>query len=177
MQNIDFKNKKVLVRVDFNVPLDNNQQITDDTRIRRAIPTLNYILERGGDLVICTHLGRPNGQNNPDLSTKHLTKRLSDLLGKPVAHADTTIGEKAKHIIEHNPIVLLENTRFYKEEKAGDPAFAKGWQTWQIYTLTMLLELLIVRMLPQLQLRSSLTRNIKVSDCSCRQKLKMAIKS
>lgn len=126
MQNIDFKNKKVLVRVDFNVPLDNNQQITDDTRIRRAIPTLNYILEQGGDLVICTHLGRPNGQFNPDLSIKHLTKRLSELLGKPVAHADTTIGEKAKHIIKHNPIVILENTRFYKEEKAGDPAFAKG---------------------------------------------------
>ena len=126
MQHINFKNKRVLVRVDFNVPLDKNQEITDDTRIRRAIPTLDYILKNGGKLIICTHLGRPGGEVNPELSTKHLIQRLSDLLGSKVVHSSSTIGNEALEAVKNNDIVLLENTRFYKEEKKGDETFAKG---------------------------------------------------
>lgn len=128
MDNFDFTNKKVLVRVDFNVPLNDQFQITDDTRIRAAIPTIKKILQKGGSAILMSHLGRPkNGPDNRN-SLIHIVPHLSQLLGVEVQFADDCIGtmasEKAADLLP-GQVLLLENLRFYKEEEAGDIAFAK----------------------------------------------------
>lgn len=135
MENIDFKGKKVLVRVDFNVPLSSTFEITDDNRIKASLPTLNYILEKGGALILCSHLGRPqqkkldNGDINVNKFTlKHLIPYLSDTLKKPVLFVDDCIGPdaiKTCNAIHPGEIVLLENTRFHKGEEKGDEEMAK----------------------------------------------------
>ncbi len=129
MQNLDFNNKKVLVRVDFNVPFDKELHITDFTRIEKAIPTLQFILEKGGSLIVCTHLGRPKpGEDNAKYSTKHLIKDFSRLLGTQVQFVPDTIGKEVKDTVakmKKGDVILLENTRFYKEETDGDANFAK----------------------------------------------------
>lgn len=128
MKHIDFKDKKVLVRVDFNVPLDENFMVTDNTRIEKAIPTLLYILENGGTLIVCTHLGRPKpGSDNSKYSTKHIVSEFSRLLGKDVEFVDDCVGEKVKSAVaglKQGAVLLLENTRFYKEETDGDEGFS-----------------------------------------------------
>ncbi len=135
MKNINFNNKKALVRVDFNVPLDENFHITDDTRMRAALPTLKYILDNGGSIILMSHLGRPMKKLKPDgtidrerFSLKHVVKHLSELLSADVDFSPETVGEiaaeKAKSL-KKGGILVLENTRFYKEEKKGDEAFAK----------------------------------------------------
>ncbi len=134
MDHIDFKDKRVLVRVDFNVPLDENHQITDDTRIKRAIPTLQYILDRGASLIICSHLGRPqkkrleNGDINVEkFSLKHIVNHLSKLLGREVIFCSSTVGGEAKMMsdrLEAGQVLLLENTRFHAEEAKSDPDFS-----------------------------------------------------
>jgi 3-phosphoglycerate kinase len=129
IKDIDVSGKKVIIRVDFNVPLDENLKITDDTRIRKAIPTLSHIIEKGGRLIIMSHLGRPKGQVIAKYSLKSVLNRLSDLLGKEVKFAEDCIGDKARTIVDslHNgEAVLLENLRFHKEEEKNDPAFAKA---------------------------------------------------
>ncbi len=118
--------KTVLVRVDFNVPLDAEGRITDDRRIRQTLPTLNWLLEQGAAVVVCSHLGRPKG-HDPKLSLKHLHNPLSDLLGRDVLFVDDCIGPKALHIcknIDPGDVVLLENLRFHPEEEQGDAEFA-----------------------------------------------------
>jgi len=135
MENIDFKGKKVLIRVDFNVPLSSTFEITDDNRIKASLPTLNYILEKGGALILCSHLGRPqqkkldNGDINVNKFTlKHLIPYLSDTLKKPVLFVDDCIGPdaiKTCNAIHPGEIVLLENTRFHKGEEKGDEEMAK----------------------------------------------------
>lgn len=134
MENIDFKNKKVLVRVDFNVPLSSTFQITDDNRIKASLPTLNYILENGGALILCSHLGRPqqkkleNGELNVSKFTlNHLTSYLSAILNRPVSFISDCIGSEAVNAcnaLKPGEVILLENTRFYPGEEKGDKEMA-----------------------------------------------------
>jgi phosphoglycerate kinase len=134
MENIDFNNKKVLVRVDFNVPLSSTFQITDDNRIKASLPTLNYILEHGGALILCSHLGRPqqkkleNGELNVTKFTlNHLTAYLSSTLNRPVTFISDCIGSEAVNacsVLKPGEVILLENTRFYPGEEKGDKEMA-----------------------------------------------------
>jgi len=126
--DINFKGRRVLVRVDFNVPLDENQNITDDRRIRGALPTLQKIMDDGGMVIACSHLGRPKGKNIPEMSLRPVAGILSELLGKKVLFADDCVGEDVSNIIRsmnEGDILLLENLRFHPEETKNDPAFAQ----------------------------------------------------
>ena len=128
IETYDFAGKKALIRVDFNVPLDENFVITDDTRIRAAIPTIKKVIEKGGNPIIMSHFGRPKDGPNPKYSMKHLVGHLSELLGQDVVLAPDCIGEEVQAMIKAlNPgqAMLLENLRFHKEEEKGDEGFAK----------------------------------------------------
>ena len=128
VDQIDFRGKKALVRVDFNVPLDANYHITDDNRITAALPTIKKILNDGGAVILMSHLGRPKDGPTEKYSLKHVVPHLSDLLGQQVQFADDCIGpqaiEKAKALAP-GEVLLLENLRFYKEEEKGDKEFAQ----------------------------------------------------
>lgn len=124
----DFSGKRALVRVDFNVPLNNEGQITDDKRIRGAVPTIQHILEHGGSAVLMSHLGRPKGEAKPEMSLVQVVERLSELLGVEVKFAGDCVGEKAYEVtagLQPGEVALLENLRYYKEETKGDEAFAE----------------------------------------------------
>lgn len=128
VKDIDLKGKKVLVRCDFNVPMDENQNITDNTRIVAALPTIKYLLENNCAIILCSHLGRPKGEFKPEFSLKPVAKELANLLGKEVIMANDVIGEDAKskaEALQNGQIMLLENVRFHKEETDNDPEFAK----------------------------------------------------
>ncbi|CAD5169449.1 unnamed protein product [Musa acuminata subsp. malaccensis] len=123
----DLKGKKVFVRVDLNVPLDETLKVTDDTRIRASVPTIKYLMERGARIILASHLGRPKGVT-PKYSLKPVVPRLSELLGVNVAMANDCIGVEVEKLISALPdggVLLLENVRFYKEEEKNDPEFAK----------------------------------------------------
>ena len=128
IKDIDLKGKKVLVRCDFNVPLDENQNITDNTRIVAALPTIKYLLENNCSVVLCSHLGRPKGEVKPEFSLKPVAKELSKLLDKEVIMAKDVVGEdatsKAK-ALQPGQILLLENVRFHREETDNDPEFSQ----------------------------------------------------
>ena len=128
IKDIDVKGKKVLVRCDFNVPMDENKNITDNTRIVAALPTIKYLLENDCAVILCSHLGRPKGEFNSKFSLEPVAKELSKLLGKEVIMAKDVIGEdatkKAKEL-EQGQVMLLENVRFHREETDNDPEFAK----------------------------------------------------
>lgn len=128
IRDYDFSNKKALVRVDFNVPLKDGV-VTDDTRIQAALPTINYLLEHGATVVVMSHFGRPKGKKNPEFSMAPIAKRFSELLGKQVILAKDVIGpEVALQVagLKKGDVLLLENVRFYAEEEANDPEFAKN---------------------------------------------------
>ena len=128
VSDINFRSRRVLVRVDFNVPLDENQNITDDRRIRAALPTLKKILDDGGMVIACSHLGRPKGKHVPELSLRPVAKRLSELLGQQVIFAEDCIGPEAANVagrMKEGDCLLLENLRFHPEEKKNDPEFAR----------------------------------------------------
>jgi phosphoglycerate kinase len=128
INDIDLKNKKVLVRVDFNVPLDDNLNITDDIRITSSLPTIKKIISDGGMAILMSHLGRPKGKPNPKYSLKPVAVRLSQLLGKEVKLAPDCIGDQVKTMVaamKPGDVILLENLRFHEEEEKNDPAFAK----------------------------------------------------
>jgi len=128
IDSVNFSNKKVLVRVDFNVPLDENQNITNDIRIKSSLPTINKLIDDGGKVILMSHLGRPKGERKPEFSLKPAAIRLGELLGKDVKLAPDCIGEETEKLVnEMNPgdVILLENVRFHKEETANDPGFAK----------------------------------------------------
>lgn len=128
IKDIDLKGKKVLVRCDFNVPMDENQQIRDNTRIVAALPTIKYLLENNCAIILCSHLGRPKGEFKPEFSLKPVAKELSNLLGKEVIMATDVIGEDATNKAQNlqpGQIMLLENVRFHREETDNDPEFAK----------------------------------------------------
>lgn len=128
IDDLNFNGKKALIRVDFNVPLDENFNITDDNRIQGALPTIKKILKDGGSVILMSHLGRPKEGPTDKYSLKHIVKHLSDVLGVDVQFANDCIGaeavEKAKNL-QPGQVLLLENLRFYKEEEKGDREFAK----------------------------------------------------
>ncbi len=128
VKDIDLNGKRVIMRVDFNVPLDNERNITDDTRIRAALPTIEYVLSKNTKLILMSHLGRPKGQVKEELRMTPVGKRLSELLGKEVIVTKDAIGEETEKIVsgmQTGDVVLLENLRFHKEEEENDPEFAK----------------------------------------------------
>lgn len=128
IDDINFSGKKALIRVDFNVPLDEHNNITDDNRITAAVPTIKKILNDGGSVILMSHLGRPKDGPNEKDSLKHVIKHLSDLLGREVQFANDCIGEEAvtkAKALKSGEILLLENLRFYKQEEKGDVEFAK----------------------------------------------------
>ena len=126
IENYDFSGKKALIRVDFNVPLNENFEITDDTRMRKALPTIQMVLEKGGSAIVMSHLGRPKGPEDK-FSLKPLVAHLSELLGGvKVAIAPDCIGAETKAMadaLKPGEVLLLENLRFHGEEKKGDEAF------------------------------------------------------
>jgi phosphoglycerate kinase len=127
IRDIDVKGKKVLVRVDFNVPTKDGV-VGDDTRIRAALPTIKYLVDNGAAVILCSHLGRPKGGPDPKYTMKPVAEYLAKLMGKPVAFASDCIGpeaEKAAAIIKPGEVLLLENTRFHPEEEANDMGMAK----------------------------------------------------
>ncbi len=132
IRDVDFKNKRVLVRVDFNVPLkeraDGRRTVTDDTRIRASLPTITYLKDGGAAVILCSHLGRPKGGPDPKYSLAPAAARLSELLGAPVPLVPDCVGSVAENVVaglKPGQVVLLENVRFHPEEEKNDPAFAK----------------------------------------------------
>lgn len=128
IKDIELKNKKVLVRCDFNVPMDPEKNITDNTRIVAAIPTIKYLLENNCAIILCSHLGRPKGEVKPEFSLKPVAKELSKLLDQEIIMANDVIGEDAKEKaknLQQGQIMLLENVRFHKEETDNDAEFSK----------------------------------------------------
>ncbi len=128
VKDIDLKNKKVLVRCDFNVPMDEEKNITDNTRIVAALPTIKYLIEQNCKIILCSHLGRPKGEVNNKYSLEPVAKELSKLLGQEVLMAKDVIGEDAKKLSENlqpKQVMLLENVRFHREETDNDENFAK----------------------------------------------------
>lgn len=128
IRDIDVNGKKVFIRVDFNVPMDENQNITNDKRIRATLPTLNYLLEHNAAIILACHVGRPKGQRVPEMSVKPIVARLSELLGKEVKYAEDCVGEaasKAAADLKPGEVLLLENLRYHNEETKNDPEFAK----------------------------------------------------
>jgi phosphoglycerate kinase len=127
-QDYNFSGKKALIRVDFNVPLDENYNITDDTRMKAAVPTIKKILSDGGSVILMSHFGRPKEGPSEKYSLKHLVKHLSSLLGTDVQFANDCIGEEAiqkSQALKPGEVLLLENLRFYKQEEKGDEGFAE----------------------------------------------------
>lgn len=127
IDNINFENKKVIIRVDFNVPLDENFNVTDDTRIRAAAPTIQKVLKDGGTVILMSHLGRPKGKDDK-YSLNHIVSTLEKNINHKVTFLNDCIGTKVKEAIDNSSngsVILLENLRFYSEEKSGDENFAK----------------------------------------------------
>ena len=127
VKDIDVKGKKVLVRCDFNVKMENGV-ITSDKRIVASLPTIQYLLDNGAKLILCSHLGRPKGEFNPEFSLAPVAARLSELLGRPVKMAKDVVGESAQSLaadLKEGEVLLLENVRFHAEETKNDPDFAK----------------------------------------------------
>ncbi|MFF2157818.1 phosphoglycerate kinase [Paenibacillus chitinolyticus] len=127
VRDVEVNGKRVFVRVDFNVPLENGQ-ITDDTRIRETLPTIKFLIDKGAKVILASHLGRPKGQVNEDLRLTPVAARLSELLGKSVAKADEAVGEAVQakvNELKDGDVLLLENVRFYPGEEKNDPELAK----------------------------------------------------
>ncbi|MCI0745284.1 MAG: phosphoglycerate kinase [Verrucomicrobia subdivision 3 bacterium] len=131
VNDIDGRNKRVLMRVDYNVPIeekDGQMVITDDTRIRETIPTLDVLINRGARIILAAHLGRPKGKREPSMSLRPVAVKLADMIARPVAFLDDCIGDKVENTanaLKPGDILLLENVRYYAEEEANDPAFAE----------------------------------------------------
>jgi phosphoglycerate kinase len=131
VKDLDVQGKRVLMRVDYNVPLeekDGQMVITDDTRIVETLPTLKLLIQQGGKLILMAHLGRPKGKPEPSMSLRPVAERLAELLGRPVAFVDDCIGDKVEKtvsILKPGDVLLLENVRYYNEEEANDPGFAE----------------------------------------------------
>lgn len=129
VSSFNFNQKRALIRVDFNVPLDAEKQITDTSRIEAAKPTIVHILEEGGSVVLMSHLGRPEGKPSSDFSLRHIVDRVSEIIGVSVQFSEATIGEeaeKAAAALAPGQVLLLENLRFFNEETDGDEAFAEA---------------------------------------------------
>ena len=128
VNQLDLKNQKAIIRVDFNVPLNDDRQVTDNTRIVAAKPTIDAVLSAGGSCILMSHLGRPKGVT-PDRSLQHIIPAVEEVLGHKVIFAQDSIGEEAQSkaaALKPGEILLLENLRFHAEETAGDETFAKS---------------------------------------------------
>ena len=131
VRDLNVRGKRVFMRVDYNVPMDEKDGqmvITDPTRIVETLPTLRLLIEQGAKLILAAHLGRPKGKREPSMSLRPVAEKLADLLGCPVAFADDCIGPKVEQtvgVMKPGDVLLLENVRYYKEEEANDPAFAE----------------------------------------------------
>lgn len=128
VRDVNVAGKRVLVRVDFNVPLDDKQHITDDTRIRASLPTIAYLLDSGAAVILMSHLGRPKGEVVEAMRMAPVAQRLSELLGRPVQTAEESVGpavEAQAKALQPGQVLLLENLRFHKEEEKNDPAFSQ----------------------------------------------------
>ncbi|NKI31215.1 phosphoglycerate kinase [Croceivirga thetidis] len=128
IEDFNFEDNKALIRVDFNVPLDDEQNVTDTSRIIGAKPTILKVLEDGGSAVLMSHLGRPKGEAKPELSLAHIVEKVSEIIGVQVKFVDDCVGEKVQEAydnLQNGEILLLENLRFYSEEEKGDAAFAE----------------------------------------------------
>jgi phosphoglycerate kinase len=127
IRDLDLAGKRVFIRVDFNVPLTNGgQEITSDKRIRASLPTIRYALEKGAAVILASHLGRPKGKPNPEMSLKPIAAKLAELLGKPVAMAPDCVGPAVEAMLpKPGEVLLLENLRFHAEEEKNDPEFSK----------------------------------------------------
>ncbi|NLE20740.1 MAG: phosphoglycerate kinase [Clostridiales bacterium] len=129
IRDVGLKGKKALVRVDFNVPMDEEGRITDENRIQGALPTIRYLADKGAKVILCSHLGRPKGEFNLKYSLAPVARRLSELLGREVLMAKDVVGEDARRLaasLKDGDVMLLENLRFHKEEEKNDPDFAKS---------------------------------------------------
>ncbi|OLC81074.1 MAG: phosphoglycerate kinase, partial [Nitrospirae bacterium 13_1_40CM_3_62_11] len=125
----DLRNKRVIIRADFNVPLDHDHQITDDTRIRSTLPTINRAVDEGAKVILCSHLGRPNGKPDPRYSLAPIARRLQRLLGKEVLFAPDCVGPEVEKLVARmkpGDVLLLENLRFHPGEEKNDDAFARS---------------------------------------------------
>ncbi|MEE8210103.1 MAG: phosphoglycerate kinase, partial [bacterium] len=128
VKDVDLKGKRAFVRVDFNVPLDDNGQVSDDTRIRATLPTIEYLITHGARLILASHLGRPKGQPQPGMSLKPVGERLASLLRRPVSVAADCMGDGVRQQVEalaEGGVLLLENLRFHASEEANDEAFCR----------------------------------------------------
>lgn len=129
IEDINIRGKRVFIRVDFNVPLDENLMITDDTRIRSSLPTINYAIDEGAKVILASHLGRPKGKRDPRFSLAPVAKRLQRYLNKEVAFAPDCIGPEAQHMVQKmrpGDVLVLENLRFHESEEKNDEDFAKA---------------------------------------------------
>ena len=129
LRDIDVRGRKALVRVDFNVPLNETGEVTDDTRIRRSLPTIRYLLDNGASVILMSHLGRPKGKKIAKYSLKPVASALSRLIAAPVTLAGDCIGEEVQHICETmrpGKLVLLENLRFHPQEEENSPDFSRA---------------------------------------------------
>ncbi len=128
IRDLDITGKRLLIRVDFNVPMDEQGTITDDLRIRTVLPTIDYALEQGAKVILCSHMGRPKGQRVEKYSLAPVARYLSDILEKPVRLTEDCIGSDAETAVgsmANGDVVLLENLRYHDAEQANDPEFAK----------------------------------------------------
>lgn len=128
IRDIDVSNKRVFVRVDYNVPMNSELKIMDDTRIVSTLPTINYLIDHGAKVILCSHLGRPNGQVDPKLSLRPVLARLSKLMDKPISFAEDVKSKSTLEMVNNmksGDILMLENIRFYKEEEKNTESFAK----------------------------------------------------
>ena len=135
IDDLDLKGKRLLIRVDFNVPLDEHGKITDDTRVRAALRTINYAVGHGAKVILISHLGRPKGGPSPKLSLAPVGARLSSLLGRPVEMADDCVGPGVKARIDRmgaGQVLMLENCRFHPEEEQNDDLHRRAAIRWAV---------------------------------------------
>ena len=128
IRDIDVAGKRILVRVDYNVPINTELKIVDDTRIVSTLPTVNYLIQHGAKVILCSHLGRPDGKRDNKMSLRPVLARLSKLLEKPVSFAEDVLDKSTSEMINNmnnGDVLMLENIRFYPEEEANDETFAK----------------------------------------------------
>ena len=143
VRDIDVKNKKVLVRCDFNVPYDENRVITDNRRIVAALPTIKYLLENNASVILCSHLGRPKGEVKPEFSLNIVADELTRLLGQEVKLAGDVVGESAQKLaaeMKNGEVILLENVRYEPGEEKNDPELSKKFASLAELYVMMLLE-------------------------------------
>lgn len=137
VRDLDLRGRRVFLRVDFNVPLNDAGEITDDTRIRAAVPTIDLALKAGARLIVASHLGRPKGKRNPKMSMKPAAARLAEILGKPVDFAGDCVGEEALRkagVLEDGRVLVLENLRFHPEEEKTTPVLPASLPRWPTCT-------------------------------------------